>query len=85
GKTQEANEEKAVEAEDKPVTEEANEKKAVEAEGKPVTQEANEEKAAEAEGKPVKLGPKEFASAIDMFNYFYALLHSWTPQLEFNK
>uniref|UniRef100_A0A804LEZ3 EMB514 n=1 Tax=Zea mays TaxID=4577 RepID=A0A804LEZ3_MAIZE len=53
------------------------------AEGK--TQEANEEKAAEAEGKPVKLGPKEFASAIDMFNYFYALLHSWTPQLEFNK
>ena len=39
----------------------------------------------EADGKPVKLGPKEFASAVEMFDYFFALLHSWTPQLEFNK
>ena len=63
---------------------ETEEGKAEEAEeGK--TEEANEEKAVEADGKPVKLGPKEFASAVEMFDYFFALLHSWTPQLEFNK
>jgi hypothetical protein len=37
------------------------------------------------EGKPVKLGPKEFASSVEMFDYFFALLHSWSPQLDFNK
>ncbi|CAD6209918.1 unnamed protein product [Miscanthus lutarioriparius] len=64
--------------------EEAEEGKAEEVEeGK--AEEANEEKAVEANGKPVKLGPKEFASAVEMFDYFFALLHSWTPQLEFNK
>jgi len=63
---------------------ETEEGKAEEAEeGK--REEANEEKAVEADGKPVKLGPKEFASAVEMFDYFFALLHSWTPQLEFNK
>ncbi|RLN41659.1 hypothetical protein C2845_PM01G05550 [Panicum miliaceum] len=44
-----------------------------------------EKKGEEAEGKPVKLGPKEFASGVDMFDYFFALLHSWAPQLDFNK
>nr|CAB3496851.1 unnamed protein product [Digitaria exilis] len=39
----------------------------------------------EADGKPVKLGPKEFASGVEMFDYFFALLHSWAPQLDFNK
>ncbi|KQK23227.1 hypothetical protein BRADI_1g72100v3 [Brachypodium distachyon] len=28
---------------------------------------------------------KDFASSVDMFDYFFALLHSWTPQLEINK
>ncbi|XP_062210148.1 protein EMBRYO DEFECTIVE 514-like [Phragmites australis] len=45
---------------------------------------AKEEKDRE-EGKAVKLGPKEFASAVEMFDYFFALLHSWAPQLDFNK
>lgn len=44
-----------------------------------------EEEAKGEDGKPVKLGPKEFASSVDMFDYFFALLHSWTPQLEINK
>ncbi|PNT78010.1 hypothetical protein BRADI_1g72100v3 [Brachypodium distachyon] len=44
-----------------------------------------EEGAKGEDGKPVKLGPKEFASSVDMFDYFFALLHSWTPQLEINK
>ncbi|CAN6290418.1 unnamed protein product [Urochloa humidicola] len=38
-----------------------------------------------AEGKLVKLGPKEFATGVEMFDYFFALLHSWAPQLDFNK
>ncbi|KAG2554226.1 protein EMBRYO DEFECTIVE 514-like [Panicum virgatum] len=45
----------------------------------------DEKEGEEAEGKPVKLGPKEFASAVEMFDYFFALLHSWAPQLDFNK
>lgn len=48
------------------------------------TEEANE-KTVEAERKPVKLGPKEFSSAVEMFDYFFGLLHYWTPQIEFNK
>ncbi|KAG2542901.1 protein EMBRYO DEFECTIVE 514-like [Panicum virgatum] len=45
----------------------------------------DEKEGEEAEGKPVKLGPKEFASAVEMFDYFFTLLHSWAPQLDFNK
>uniref|UniRef100_A0A0E0G2B0 Uncharacterized protein n=1 Tax=Oryza nivara TaxID=4536 RepID=A0A0E0G2B0_ORYNI len=44
-----------------------------------------EEGAKEEEAKPVKLGPKEFATGVEMFDYFFALLHSWAPQLEINK
>ncbi|KAL5217903.1 hypothetical protein ABZP36_018587 [Zizania latifolia] len=44
-----------------------------------------EEESAKEEEKPVKLGPKEFATAVEMFDYFFALLHSWAPQLEINK
>ncbi|CAL4929474.1 unnamed protein product [Urochloa decumbens] len=42
-------------------------------------------KGEKADAKPVKLGPKEFATAIEMFDYFFSLLHSWAPQLDFNK
>ncbi|OEL28176.1 hypothetical protein BAE44_0010801 [Dichanthelium oligosanthes] len=49
------------------------------------TKDEKEGEGEEADGKPVKLGPKEFASAVEMFDYFFALLHSWAPQLEFNK
>ncbi|WVZ55744.1 hypothetical protein U9M48_006368 [Paspalum notatum var. saurae] len=64
-------------------TKEANE--AGEEKGEEEEEEGEEGKGEEAEGKPVKLGPKEFASAVEMFDYFYALLHSWSPQLECNK
>ncbi|XP_062216640.1 protein EMBRYO DEFECTIVE 514-like [Phragmites australis] len=50
-----------------------------------VEKEREDGKGEEAEGKAVNLGPKEFASAVEMFDYFFALLHSWTPQLDFNK
>lgn len=72
-----------LEEETKEVEEASSEEKAEEtAEGK--TEEANE-KTVEAERKPVKLGPKEFSSAVEMFDYFFGLLHYWTPQIEFNK
>lgn len=46
--------------------------------------ESKEEKEGE-DGKPIKLGPKEFASSLEMFDYFFGLLHSWSPQVDFNK
>lgn len=33
----------------------------------------------------VKLGPKEFGSSIEMFDYFYMFLHFWPPNLNVNK
>lgn len=38
-----------------------------------------------ADGVPVKLGPKTFGSSVEMFDYFYKLLHAWSPDLEINK
>ncbi|KAL3677428.1 hypothetical protein R1sor_027376 [Riccia sorocarpa] len=34
---------------------------------------------------PVKLGPKLFHSGIEMFTYFYDLLHGWVSNVDFNK
>lgn len=33
----------------------------------------------------VSLGPKSFASAVEMFDYFYKLLHHWPTDLNINK
>ncbi|KAL9438567.1 hypothetical protein AB3S75_024276 [Citrus x aurantiifolia] len=33
----------------------------------------------------IKLGPKEFGSSIEMFDYFYKFLHFWPPNLNVNK
>lgn len=33
----------------------------------------------------VKVGPKEFGSSVEMFDYFYKLLHFWPPSLNVNK
>ncbi|OMO63609.1 hypothetical protein COLO4_32291 [Corchorus olitorius] len=38
-----------------------------------------------SESGPVRLGPKEFASSVEMFDYFFNLLHFWPSQLNFNK
>ncbi|CAH9095811.1 unnamed protein product [Cuscuta epithymum] len=43
-----------------------------------------ERKADERSG-PVTLGPKSFCSSADMFDYFYKLLHFWTPNVDINK
>ncbi|WOG99576.1 hypothetical protein DCAR_0518929 [Daucus carota subsp. sativus] len=34
---------------------------------------------------PVKLGFKSFATAVEMFDYFFAFLHSWSPNININK
>lgn len=34
---------------------------------------------------PVTVGPKNFGSSVEMFDYFYKLLHSWSPNLNLNK
>ncbi|XP_015077231.1 protein EMBRYO DEFECTIVE 514-like [Solanum pennellii] len=34
---------------------------------------------------PISVGPKNFGSSVEMFNYFYKLLHSWSPNLNLNK
>ncbi|KAK8687628.1 hypothetical protein V6N13_086432 [Hibiscus sabdariffa] len=33
----------------------------------------------------VHLGPKEFGSSVEMFDYFYKLLHYWPTQFNLNK
>ncbi|KAH7529077.1 hypothetical protein FEM48_Zijuj05G0145900 [Ziziphus jujuba var. spinosa] len=33
----------------------------------------------------VKLGPKEFVSSVEMFDYFFKLLHFWPPNVNINK
>lgn len=34
---------------------------------------------------PVKLGPKEFGSSVEMFDYFFKLLHFWPTNVNINK
>ncbi|KAL2322010.1 hypothetical protein Fmac_026389 [Flemingia macrophylla] len=34
---------------------------------------------------PLKLGFRNFASSVEMFDYFYNLLHTWPPNLNLNK
>uniref|UniRef100_A0A2P2QQ32 Protein DCLic n=1 Tax=Rhizophora mucronata TaxID=61149 RepID=A0A2P2QQ32_RHIMU len=45
-------------------------------------QEGKEEK--DEEPGPVKVGPKSFGSSVEMFDYFYKLLHYWPPNLNTN-
>jgi hypothetical protein len=80
----EAAEEEAAAAAKKPRVE-SDTKEEKEEETKEEKEGEEGKKGEEAKGKPVKLGPKEFATAVEMFDYFLALLHSWSPQLDFNK
>ncbi|KAL7153291.1 hypothetical protein ABFS83_04G157700 [Erythranthe nasuta] len=36
-------------------------------------------------GGAATIGPKTFGSSVEMFDYFYKLLHAWTPNLNINK
>lgn len=44
-----------------------------------------EEKRLEKKSDPVSLGPKQFTSSVDMFDYFFKLLHFWPPNVNVNK
>ncbi|KAL9271122.1 EMBRYO DEFECTIVE 514-like protein [Drosera capensis] len=46
--------------------------------------EEEEEEKKVAEG-PVRLGPKSFGSSVEMFDYFYGLLHHWPLNVDVNK
>ncbi|KAK7388937.1 hypothetical protein VNO78_23766 [Psophocarpus tetragonolobus] len=52
-------------------------KQKVEAEEEPLDEEEKK--------KPVKLGYKIFSSSVQMFDYFYNLLHAWPPSVNLNK
>nr|GMD07680.1 protein DCL, chloroplastic-like [Ipomoea batatas] len=47
--------------------------------------EVGEGKKKEEKSGPVTLGPKSFGSSVEMFEYFYKLLHYWAPNLDINK
>ncbi|TXG51691.1 hypothetical protein EZV62_024215 [Acer yangbiense] len=34
---------------------------------------------------PVSLGPKQFGSSVEMFDYLYKFLHYWPPNVNVNK
>ncbi|KAJ8452331.1 hypothetical protein Cgig2_006136 [Carnegiea gigantea] len=73
-KKQKVDEEKSVEEERMEKLEEERETGA----------DGEEQKEAEKSG-PVSLGPKTFASAVEMFDYFYKLLHHWPTNVRVNK
>lgn len=51
---------------------------------KPKVDEEEEEEKKKSSG-PVKLGFKTFGSSLELFDYFYGLLHAWPPSLNVNK
>ncbi|KAK6249973.1 hypothetical protein QQP08_011482 [Theobroma cacao] len=52
---------------------------------KSVEEERMEKESRSSESCPAHLGPKEFGSSMEMFDYFYNLLHYWPTQLNLNK
>ncbi|KAL0001035.1 hypothetical protein SO802_014816 [Lithocarpus litseifolius] len=72
-----------VEEEQKSLEEERLEKRAGGG-GEEQEQEKEKEKEEENSGQ-ASLGPKDFGSSVEMFDYFYKFLHFWPPNLNFNK
>ncbi|KAL2244228.1 UNVERIFIED_CONTAM: hypothetical protein Sindi_0540800 [Sesamum indicum] len=50
---------------------------------------SSEEQGVENSGKEgmgrATVGPKTFGSSVEMFDYFYKILHSWPTNLDLNK
>lgn len=72
------NKKQKVEEEEKSLEEERLEKLAGE------EQEQEKEQEEENSGQ-ASLGPKDFGSSVEMFDYFYKFLHFWPPNLNVNK
>ncbi|TXG55757.1 hypothetical protein EZV62_017070 [Acer yangbiense] len=43
------------------------------------------EKKLDQPSRPVSLGPKQFGSSVEMFDYLYKFLHYWPPNVNVNK
>ena len=43
------------------------------------------EKKLDQPSRPVSLGPKQFGSSVEMFDYLYKFLHFWPPNVNVNK
>ncbi|KAL8150719.1 hypothetical protein V2J09_020527 [Rumex salicifolius] len=43
------------------------------------------EKMQEDDSGPVTVGPKTFASSLEMFDYFLKFIHHWSPNIDVNK
>lgn len=59
-------------------------------EGREETKAEEEEEKREGDGEEkdsmtASLGPKVFTSSTEMFDYFFKLLHHWSPNLDINK
>ncbi|MDV3166685.1 MAG: hypothetical protein Q8807_03480 ['Waltheria sp.' little leaf phytoplasma] len=70
------------EEEEREENDDASKKQKVE---KSVEEERLESKPGPSESGPVRLGPKEFGSSVEMFDYFFKLLHYWPNHVNFNK
>ncbi|KAK7330355.1 hypothetical protein VNO77_24547 [Canavalia gladiata] len=60
-------------------------KRKVEAEEEEEHLNETEEEEEKKPSGPVKLGFKNFASSVEMFDYFYGFLHAWPPYLNVNE
>ncbi|KAF9626177.1 hypothetical protein IFM89_031304 [Coptis chinensis] len=53
--------------------------------GKEGENDAKKQKVEEEGEKEVSLGPKKFASSVEMFNYFFKFVHYWPMNFDINK
>ncbi|XWS60540.1 hypothetical protein CRYUN_Cryun07bG0044400 [Craigia yunnanensis] len=65
--------------------EESNEVSKKQKADKSVEEERLEKKSGSSESGRVRLGPKEFGSSVEMFDYFFNLLRYWPTQFNINK
>ncbi|XVF50121.1 hypothetical protein PTKIN_Ptkin04bG0069800 [Pterospermum kingtungense] len=68
--------------EDAEESDEVSKKQKVE---KSLEEERLEKRSGSSEPGPVRLGPKEFRSSVEMFDYFFNLLHFWPSHCNLNK
>ena len=77
------NKKQKVEEEEKSLEEERLEK--VAAGGEEEREQEQEKEEEEENSGRASLGPKDFGSSVEMFDYFYKFLHFWPPNLNVNK
>ncbi|KAI7750351.1 hypothetical protein M8C21_012226 [Ambrosia artemisiifolia] len=66
-------------------TENGNEAKKPKVDDKSVEEQSMEKQITITKSGPVSVGYKEFNESVEMFDYFFKLLHYWPPNLNLNK